>query len=167
MQSSIGKGTTFSLQVAFDCIPAGEENKAAAYTGPADSYDQLQGRRVLLCEDHPLNQEIAKALLVEMGMIVDVAGNGKVGVAMFEASIRGFYDIILMDIRMPFMNGYEAMAMIRDLQRPDAKNVPILAMTADAFSDDVQRAFASGMNGHIAKPINPEMLFSTILSLIT
>lgn len=167
VQSSIGKGTTFSLQVAFDCIPAGEENKAAAYTGPADSYDQLQGRRVLLCEDHPLNQEIAKALLVEMGMIVDVAGNGKVGVAMFEASIRGFYDIILMDIRMPFMNGYEAMAMIRDLQRPDAKNVPILAMTADAFSDDVQRAFASGMNGHIAKPINPEMLFSTILSLIT
>lgn len=113
-----------------------------------------------------MNQEIAKALLTKRGLSVDIAENGAVGVKAFENSAVGFFDCILMDIRMPVMNGYEAARAIRSLSRADAKSVPILTMTADAFSDDVQKCLDAGMNGHIAKPIDPELLFKELSETI-
>jgi len=122
----------------------------------------LFGKHVLLCEDHPLNQEIACQLLEDKGMVVSVAEDGKQGVEMFNDSGIGFYDLILMDIRMPIMDGYEAARCIRMLDRPDAGKVVIIAMTADAFSDDVQKCLDAGMNAHIAKPIDPNALYKKI-----
>lgn len=116
-------------------------------------YQEFAGKRILLAEDNDLNWEIAEAILSEAGFVLERAENGQVCVEKFSQSEAGFYDIILMDIRMPVMNGYEASEAIRALDRPDA-NLPILAMTADAFSDDIQRCLACGMNEHIAKPLD-------------
>ena len=167
VKSRPGEGTVFSLHGEFDCVPAegcGGAPERSAFSGGAMS---LAGRHVLLCEDHPLNQEIAKTLLGEKGVIVSVAEDGRRGVAGFAESAAGFYDAILMDIRMPVMDGYEAARRIRALDRPDAKTVPIIAMTADAFADDVQKCLDAGMNGHIAKPIDPEKLYASLQEAVT
>lgn len=121
-----------------------------------DTHD-FTGKKILLAEDNDLNWEIAEDLLLEVGFKVNRAENGQICVEMFEKSEVGEYDVILMDIRMPVMNGYEAAKAIRALNRPDV-NVPIVAMTADAFSDDVQHCLDSGMNAHIAKPIDLDKL---------
>ena len=113
----------------------------------------LSGRRVLLAEDNELNWEIASELLRSLGLELDWAENGQLCVDMFQRSAPGYYDAILMDIRMPVMTGYEATRAIRALTRPDA-DLPIIAMTADAFAEDVQKALQAGMNSHIAKPID-------------
>ena len=120
----------------------------------ADGGQELTGRRVLLAEDNDLNWEIAEELLSELGLILERAENGQVCLELFRGSAAGYYDAILMDIRMPIMNGYEATRAIRALDRPDAGKIPIIAMSADAFSDDVQRCLDCGMNGHTAKPID-------------
>ena len=99
-------------------------------------------------------------------MIVHVADDGKIGLAAFAESEVGYFDCILMDIRMPLLNGIEAAECIRTLDRSDAKTVPILAMTADAFDEDVQRCLDAGMNGHIAKPVDPVTLYRTISAYI-
>ena len=109
---------------------------------------------MLLAEDNELNWEVAEALLTELGLTLDWAENGKLCLEMFQASAPGYYDAILMDIRMPVMNGYEATKAIRALDRPDAHRIPIIAMTADAFSEDVKRCLDCGMDAHAAKPIN-------------
>ncbi|MCI2049750.1 MAG: response regulator [Lachnospiraceae bacterium] len=163
VQSCPGKGTTFLLRGEFDCVPA---EKAAAVSNEEEASGDTQsltGLHILLCEDHPLNQEIAKALLSEKGAIVSIADDGQQGVEAFATSTAGFYAAILMDIRMPVMNGYEAARAIRSLDRPDAATVPILAMTADAFTDDVQKCLDAGMNGHVSKPIDPPTLYSALL----
>ncbi len=128
---------------------AGEEEKPQERTGP-----ELAGHRVLLAEDNDLNWEIARELLSELGLELEWAENGRACLDMFASSAPGYYDAILMDIRMPVMNGYEATRAIRALRRPDAGTVPIIAMSADAFSDDVQRCIECGMNDHTAKPID-------------
>jgi len=160
--SKQGKGTAFHLEAVFDCIPVSSLTKSAPACAGTESRITLFNKHVLLCEDHPLNQEIVKTLLENQHMIVTVAENGQIGLRCFADSNTGYYDIILMDIRMPVMNGYEATKNIRLLDRPDAKTVPIIAMTADAFSDDVKKCFDTGMNGHIAKPIDPQTMFSII-----
>lgn len=114
----------------------------------------LSGRRILLAEDNELNWEVASELLSELGLELDWAEDGKICLEKFEKSPEGYYDLILMDIRMPSMTGYEATEAIRKLQRLDAATIPIIAMSADAFSDDIQRCLKCGMNGHIAKPID-------------
>jgi CheY-like chemotaxis protein len=114
------------------------------------------GRNILLCEDNALNREISTALLKDKGVTVDTAENGREGVQKFMDSAPGTYDAVLMDIRMPVMNGIEAAKQIRLSDRPDAKSVPIIAMTADTFSDDIQKCLDAGMNGHLAKPVDPE-----------
>lgn len=112
------------------------------------------GKRVLLAEDNELNWEIAESLLSDLGLELDWAENGQLCVDMFQQAPEGTYDVILMDIRMPVMTGYEAAKTIRGLKRPDAKEIPIIAMTADAFAEDIQRCLDCGMNAHIAKPID-------------
>ncbi len=120
----------------------------------------LSGRRILVAEDNDLNWEVLNELLSDVGMKLEWAENGQICVDMFAQSDKGYYDAILMDVRMPVMNGYEATTTIRALDRSDAQTVPIIAMTADAFSEDVQKCLDSGMNAHTAKPINlEEVLF--------
>ncbi len=125
---------------------------AAGPLAPAEAFD-LTGRRVLLAEDNELNWEIAHDLLEELGLELDWAENGQIAVERFQGSAPGYYDAVLMDIRMPVMNGYEATQAIRALDRADA-GLPIIAMTADAFAEDVKRCLDAGMNAHIAKPID-------------
>jgi len=113
-----------------------------------------------------LNQEIAKTLLEKKKLIVSTAEDGRIGAEMFQESIPNYYDVILMDIRMPVMDGYEATRCIRTMNRKDAKTVPIIAMTADAFADDVQKCLNAGMNSHLAKPIEPGVLYETLYKAI-
>jgi CheY-like chemotaxis protein len=124
---------------------------------PIQQHD-YSNKRILLVEDNELNIEVAKEILSVMGLQVDLAYNGKEAVEKVYNSAQGYYDLIFMDIQMPIMNGYEATIEIRNLPRTDTNNIPIIAMTADAFADDVKKSYESRMNGHIAKPINVEKL---------
>ncbi len=162
VKSSMGKGSTFLVDMEVDCGKADEAAEKQVLPETEEQTAQLAGRHVLLCEDHPLNQEIAKALLEAKGITVELADDGERGVQAFGRSSVGYYDAILMDIRMPVMNGYEATEKIRALNRADAKTVPIIAMTADAFAEDVKKCLDRGMNGHIAKPIDPEAMYGML-----
>ncbi|MDD3222563.1 MAG: response regulator [Clostridia bacterium] len=134
-------------------------------TASPDAYD-FTGHRVLLAEDQELNAEIAIELLDMVNMAAEHAENGQRAVEMFEAAEPGYYDVILMDVQMPEMDGYEATRAIRALERPDAKEIAIYAMTANAFTDDVSAALSTGMNGHIAKPIDTKILYETLYKTI-
>ena len=125
----------------------------------------LAGLRFLVAEDNTINADVLKELLEVEGARCEIAGNGKAAVAMFRNSRPGYYDMILMDIRMPLMDGYEATAAIRSLPKEDAATVPILAMTADTMEEDVERAFACGMNAHIPKPLNIQVLNQAVHKL--
>lgn len=122
----------------------------------------LEGKRILLVEDNQLNREIAAELLKMRGFVIDEAENGRLAVEQFAASAPGAYDCILMDIQMPVMDGYQAAEAIRALNREDAKTVPILALTANAFASDIGKAHSAGMNGHLAKPIEIDQLMQTL-----
>lgn len=124
------------------------------------------GHRTILADDIPINIRIAKHYLEKSGFEVDCASNGKTALELFEASERGYYSIIIMDIRMPVMDGYEAARRIRASAHPDAPLIPIIALSADAMPHDVERAIACGMNVHIAKPFECEHLLYTISHLI-
>jgi CheY-like chemotaxis protein len=117
-----------------------------------------EGKRVLLVEDNEFNIEVAKELLDIVGIAVDVAYNGKEAIDKLYNTLEGYYNMVFMDIQMPVMNGYDAAAAIRTSERRDIREIPIVAMTADAFDDDVKRAMEAGMNGHIAKPIDVSKL---------
>jgi signal transduction histidine kinase/AmiR/NasT family two-component response regulator len=165
VKSEPGKGSVFTVEMDVDSVPASPSAGAAPqWPEPADV---LKGAHILLCEDHPLNQQIAKELLEAQGMLAEVADNGQLGLERFRRSPIGFYSAILMDIRMPVMNGYEAARGIRASARPDAETVPILAMTADAFADDVQKCLDAGMNGHIPKPVDPAALYEALTAALT
>ncbi|MEG1163725.1 MAG: response regulator, partial [Anaerovoracaceae bacterium] len=124
-------------------------------------YD-FTGKRVLLVEDHILNIEVAKKLLMAKGLEVEVAENGIQAIETFAQKKDGYYDIILMDIRMPVMDGLTATKSIRQMRKLDAKTIPIVAMTANAFEEDVEKTKAAGMDAHLAKPIEPSLLYKTI-----
>ena len=127
----------------------------------------LKGRRVLLAEDVAVNAEIMKMVLTMREMEVDLAENGREAVNLFESHPAGYYDAILMDMRMPEMDGLEATRAIRGLQRDDAKTIPVIALTANAFDEDVQRSMQAGLNAHLSKPVEPEALFETLENLIS
>ncbi|WP_419023731.1 response regulator [Emergencia sp.] len=127
-----------------------------------ETLSALDGRHVLLVEDNELNRDIAVELLQMQGLIVDIAQNGKEALEIFQKSRIGFYDAVLMDIQMPVMNGYESTQAIRQLERKDSQTVPILALTADAFTSDVGKAHKAGMNDHISKPIDFTGLVETL-----
>jgi CheY-like chemotaxis protein len=127
---------------------------------------ELKGRRILLAEDILINAEIMKELMAMKEAEVEHAENGRLAVEMFESSATDYYDAILMDVRMPEMDGLEATQAIRALDRPDAKRIPIIAMTANAFDEDVQRSLQVGMNAHLSKPVEPDHLYQTLEELI-
>lgn len=127
---------------------------------------ELNGRRVLVAEDVMINAQIMKKLLSMKGMTADHAENGRIAVDMFSGNPEHYYDAILMDVRMPVMDGLTAAAEIRKLERPDAGRVPIIAMTANAFDEDVQLSLQAGMTAHLTKPVEPERLYETLSELI-
>ena len=126
----------------------------------------LKGRRVLLAEDVAVNAEIMVMVLNMREIEVDVAENGRIAVEMYESHPDGYYDAILMDMRMPEMDGLEATRKIRATGRRDATVIPIIALTANAFDEDVQRSLQAGLNAHLSKPVEPDALFETLESLI-
>lgn len=158
-ESEKGRGTIFTVRIHFEEAGSGVAGKAEK---AQDTVRNLKGRRVLLCEDNELNREIAVALLKDRGIETLTAENGQKGVEMFAGSAVHFFDAVLMDVRMPVMDGYEATRRIRTLDRADAENVPIIAMTADAFADDIRKCLDSGMNGHIAKPVDQEKMMRVL-----
>ena len=127
---------------------------------------ELEGRHILLAEDVQVNAEIMMMILQTRNMEADLAVNGKIAVEMFQSHEPGFYDAILMDMRMPEMDGLEATRTIRAMDRPDAKSIPIIALTANAFDEDVQRSLQAGLNAHLSKPVQPDTLYETLESLI-
>ena len=127
----------------------------------------LKGKNVLLCEDNFVNMEIAELLLKEKGMNVECAENGRIGLEKFTQSETGYYDIVLMDIRMPVMDGLEAAAAIRKLSREDAGTVSVVAMTADAFEESRTAATEAGMDGYVTKPIDPENFYRIIAEALS
>ncbi len=167
VRSSRGKGTTFYLMLTFEAVSAENVNRRKEeWNNDSGTLESINRKHILLCEDHPLNQEIARTLLEQKGAIVEIAENGKTGLERFAASPINYYDIILMDIRMPVMDGYEATQKIRALDRADSRTTPIIAMTADASEDDVKHCINVGMDGHIAKPIEPAHMFSKLAAVI-
>ena len=126
----------------------------------------LKGCRVLLAEDVMVNAEIIMMVLSMREIQVDHAENGRVAVEMFEEHEEGYYDAVLMDMRMPEMDGLEATRRIRAMNRSDAKNIPVIALTANAFDEDVQRSMQAGLNAHLSKPVEPDVLFETLEALL-
>ena len=156
-ESQVGKGTTYSLYFTLKLLP-----DVAVNDNPADKQlaeQALAGKEVLLVEDNELNMEIAQIVLAKAGIVVDTAENGKEAVA--KASAKR-YDVILMDIQMPVMNGYEATRAIRQLENKELAQVPIIAMTANAFQEDKEKALNEGMDGHVAKPLNVKVVMQAM-----
>ena len=148
-----GKGTEFTITVDFPLTEPEEE----LCSGEGDEIS-FEGMRALLVEDNMINMEIAQMLLDQAGFLIETAENGKIALEMIEASEHGYYDVILMDIQMPVMDGYTATRAIRDLPDAGLAGIPIIAMTANAFQEDIRKAEEVGMNGHIAKPLDiPDM----------
>lgn len=160
VESRIGVGSTFTVTIPCR-IASEDETQAKRETNPSDQ-KCLCGTRILLTEDNDLNAEIAVELLQEEGCTVDRAKDGVECVDMLEKAANGTYQLILMDIQMPVMNGYDAARKIRGLDDPKKANIPIIAMTANAFTEDRQVALDAGMNDHIAKPINMNVLVPTL-----
>jgi signal transduction histidine kinase/ActR/RegA family two-component response regulator len=159
VKSALGEGTEFTIVLL---APIG--HKPETVDAPVQTQEKsLRGKRVLLVEDHPINTEIASRLLTREGVNVEHAENGEISVEMFLSHTPGYYDAILMDIRMPVMDGLTAAKTIRGLlDRPDAATVPIIAMTANAFDTDREMSYQAGMNAHLAKPIKPKELYDTL-----
>ena len=143
---------------------ADEQKNSAA---PNQKLVDLSGKKILVVEDMPVNAEILMMILEMRGMTSELAENGKVAVEKFAASAENHFDAVLMDIRMPVMDGLQATVAIRELNRPDAKTVPIIAVTANAFEEDVQRSLQAGMNAHLTKPVDPERLYQTLAEFTT
>ena len=164
VESKIGVGSKFTVTIPCR-IASEEETQAKREVNPSDQ-KCLCGTRILLTEDNDLNAEIATELLQEEGCTVDRAKDGVECVDMLEKAANGMYQIILMDVQMPVMNGYDATKKIRRMDDPQKANIPIIAMTANAFSEDKQVALDAGMNDHVAKPINMNILVPTILKYL-
>ncbi len=161
-ESEIGVGTTFHISLTLP-ISKGTEIKPEERSN--DDYSVLFGKYVLLAEDHPINAQICQMLLEKKGMRVRHAENGQEALAIFELSDENTFDVILMDIRMPFMDGIEASKRIRALSRQDAATIPIIAVTANAFDEDRELTKEAGMDEHLSKPINQKELFSLLIKV--
>lgn len=168
-----GSGSTFIIELPFGKL----ENNTAKFsefkqrkdktTSPQLTNYNFNGKCILLVEDNELNREIALELIRATGASVDTAEDGIQAVELFKASPEGYYDLILMDIQMPYMNGYEATKHIRSLSRTDACTIPVFAMTADAFAEDVEKSRICGMNSHISKPLNIKIMYEQLNTVLS
>ncbi len=138
-----------------------KEDEIASWT-----LEDFEGKRVLLVEDIELNREIAEVILEEAGFVVESAPDGTDAVAMVEQSEEYYYDAVLMDVQMPIMNGYEATRTIRSMPRKDVKDLPIIAMTANALEEDKEAALKNGMNAHISKPLNMDIFIAVLKQFV-
>jgi len=162
VESELGKGTTFIVTMPHRI--ADEPTMVSQSDVEGNSLSPLMGMHILLAEDNDLNAEIAEELLMSIGLVVDRVIDGVECVDRIVKSEADAYGAILMDIQMPNMNGYEATRLIRALDDPCKANIPILAMTANAFEEDKKNAFEAGMNGHIAKPVEMSKLINSLIS---
>ena len=156
-----GKGTEFVITVSFPLVEP--EDEICLNEGEEISFE---GKRALLVEDNMINMEIAQMLLEQSGFLIETAENGKIALEMTAASEPGYYDVILMDIQMPVMDGYMAAQAIRNLPDPGLAGIPIIAMTANAFQEDIKKAGEVGMNGHIAKPLDVSGMKATLQQVL-
>lgn len=159
-ESEVDKGSDFTI-----AIPV-KINEAEKYIPEIDDKKEFEGKRILIAEDHDLNVEVTKKILKRKGFTAEVAINGKIAVDKFGNSEENYYDGILMDIRMPVMDGFEATEKIRAMDRKDAKKIPIIALTATALSDENDRTDEVNMDAHLTKPINPKLLYKTLRDLL-
>ena len=164
VESRQGIGTKFTIDLSFD-IALKEEVYGSEDTIESSAIHTIKGKRILLVEDNELNAEIAKTVLEDVGALITRAENGQQALELFKEKPAGTFDVILMDLMMPVMDGYTATRKIRELERSDAKTVPIIAMTANAFKEDAEKYIAVGMNAHLAKPLDIEKMKMTIKSI--
>ena len=164
VESRQGIGTKFTIDLSFD-IALKEEVYGSEDTIESSAINTIKGKRILLVEDNELNAEIAKTVLEDVGALITRAENGQQALELFKEKPAGTFDVILMDLMMPVMDGYTATRKIRELERSDAKTVPIIAMTANAFQEDAEKCIAVGMNAHLAKPLDIEKMKKTIKSI--
>ena len=157
VKSELGKGTEFIVELY---VPEGK--KEDPLEEQRSSIKSLKNARILLVEDNEINIYVAKIILEKAGCQVDIAYNGKEAVKLFANAKEGYYQAILMDVRMPVMNGLEATKAIRQLDKKDAATIPIIAMTADAFENEQKNTIAAGMNYHLSKPIDPQLLYKVL-----
>ena len=162
VESKKGEGTTFTVTITLGETKDKSDVPAEEKSDDAD----LTGKRILLAEDMPVNAEIIIMILTSRGIEVDHAENGNLAVEKFKSKPDGYYDAILMDMRMPETDGLEATKIIRETDNEYAQKIPIIALTANAFEEDVQRSLQSGLNAHLSKPIQPDVLFETLEGLI-
>jgi len=163
VKSKKGQGTTFTVTVPFACVA---EHDAPAEQPEGNTAEALDGARILIVEDTPENAEIVADLLELEGAESEHAENGQVALDMVAASPERYYDAILMDLRMPVMGGLEATRRIRALERADAKAVPIIALTANALEEDKKNSLEAGMDAHLAKPTDSDLLYQTVGTFI-
>lgn len=164
VESRQGIGTKFTIDLSFD-IALKEEVYGSEDTIESSAIHTIKGKRILLVEDNELNAEITKTVLEDVGALITRAENGQQALELFKEKPAGTFDVILMDLMMPVMDGYTATRKIRELERSDAKTVPIIAMTANAFQEDAEKCIAVGMNAHLAKPLDIEKMKKTIKSI--
>ena len=163
--SQEGRGTVFTVYLNLQVVDHDHQAELTIQDTGID-LSKLSGKNILLAEDNPLNAKIANSLLMKKGVVVTWAEDGHQAFETFQNSPDGFFDAVLMDIQMPGTNGLESAALIRALERGDAKSVPIIAMTANAFDEDVEKSIQSGMNLHLTKPIKPNLLYETLASIM-
>ena len=166
VESKLGEGSKFTVIMEYRIADKGYYEQDTDPSPDTEETDRLSGKHVLLAEDNDLNAEIAEFILEDMGLMVDRVEDGVQCVARMEQKPAGTYDLILMDIQMPNMDGYKATQAIRRLEDKKKAGIPIIAMTANAFEEDRKKAFEKGMNGHIAKPVDAEKVKRTILSVL-
>lgn len=164
--SEVDEGTEFVLQFTFKLYES-EQAQPEQQSSIENTYaNDFSGKRLLLVEDNELNMEIANELLCDAGFSVETAQNGKIAVEMVQNSPVGYYDVILMDIQMPIMDGYEASRKIRSLDRKDLAEIPIIALTANVFDEDKKKALSNGMNAHIAKPLDVNVMYEVLGNIL-
>jgi CheY-like chemotaxis protein len=163
VKSEKGKGSVFTVYIPHRIA---EKKNLVEHQDIKLDPELFRGKRILLAEDNELNAEIATEILKEAGFEIERAEDGQVCVGMLKNAEAGHFDVILMDIQMPHMNGYEATEIIRTTLEPDKKDIPIIAMTANAFEEDKRQAAKCGMNGHLGKPVNVKALMKELSRIL-
>lgn len=166
-ESAPGQGTKFVIRMDIEFLEETSDDDKTDSAQKSSKAVELTGKRILLVEDNPLNQEISRRLLQKKGMIVTTVENGLIALDTFSQSEMNSFDLILMDVMMPVMGGIESATKIRALERQDAKEIPIIALTANAFTEDIEKCIKAGMNTHLSKPINPVLLINTITEYLS